>query len=110
MGTVKHSSLHPAREHRGWRGADRRLRCEPPLGAGTHALLREISVLQRSEMNQRRVDAVSESHACVSSGFEVWRGPTFASGSTLQHARCGSEADIGVSVGIVRLWNETLIA
>lgn len=50
--TVKHSSLHPAREDQGWRGAGRRLRCEPPLGAGPHALLRGISVLQHSEMNQ----------------------------------------------------------
>ena len=29
----------------------------------------------------------------VSSGFEVWRGPSFASGSTLQHVRFGSSAD-----------------
>ena len=39
---------------------------------------------------------------CVSSGFEVWRGPSFASGSTLQHVRYGSLADIRERIRDVR--------
>ena len=39
---------------------------------------------------------------CVSSGFEVWRGPSFASGSTLQHVRFGSLADIREPIRDVR--------